>query len=376
MILKRTALAPWLLILTLWAPAAPAFADWAEWTRFQHDFVQGDGRVVDVTFEGKSTSEGQAYGLFFALVANQRPLFDTILSWTSANLAEARLGDELPGWYWGHRDDGSWGIKDQNPAADADLWIAYTLMEAARLWKAPAYEQLGRKILAQIAAREVVDAGAAGTLVLPAPVGFKLDGDRYRLVTSYYPPFIFKYLATYDPAGPWAKAWSSYLPLAEQACAHGVAPDIFTISAAGLVIPDADQTPVGSYDAIRVYLWAGMAGADGAALLHKLAPFAALTRGLGNPPEKANPVTGLALSSNYSPIGYSGAMLPFLRALNDQDTLDAQRRRLKLAALRSKLGLGGQANYYDQSLILFGQGWDEGHYRFDATGRVQPDWAH
>lgn len=371
----RAWLLPGLLSALMYGFAMPAKADWGDWTQFQHDFIQADGRVVDVTFEGKSTSEGQAYGLFFALVANQRPQFDTILKWTSANLAGSSLGERLPGWYWGRRDDGSWGLKDQNPASDADLWIAYTLLEAGRLWNTPAYDRLGHKLLEKIAASEVTDAGAAGTLLLPAPVGFKLDGNRYRLVTSYYPPFIFKYLATVDPAGPWARIWSSYLPLAEQACRHGVAPDIFVVGSSGMVSPDSEQPSVGSYDAIRVYLWAAMSGAEGVPLLRRLAPYAALTKQLGNPPEKVDPSTGKVLASEYSPLGYSGALLPFLRILNDEDTLDSQRRRLKLARLRAKLGLGARPNYYDQALILFGQGWDDGRYRFDSSGKLQPQWG-
>jgi endo-1,4-beta-D-glucanase Y len=362
------------LLLLLCCAAAPVRADWDAWSQFQHDFVQADGRVIDVTFEGKSTSEGQAYGLFFALVANQRAQFDTILKWTSANLAGNGLGERLPGWYWGKRDDGSWGIKDQNPASDADLWIAYTLLEAGRLWQAPAYDRLGRKLLALIAAQEVVDAGSAGTLLLPAPVGFKLSGDRYRLVTSYSPPFIFRYLAGADPGGPWAKAWNSFLPLALQACAQGVAPDAFVVNGSGKVLPDSEQKPVGSYDAIRVYTWTAMAGADGAELLRKLAPYAALIQQQGNPPEKVDPLTGKPLPSEYSPLGYSGALLPYLKVLGQDDLLDAQRRRLTLARMRAKLGLGARTNYYDSALILFGQGWDEGRFRFDATGRLQPQW--
>src|SRR5690242_9365011 len=92
---------------------------WGDWDRFAERFVQADGRVIDITFEGKTTSEGQSYGLFFALVANRRDQFDTLLKWTSDNLADGELDKTLPGWLWGKRDDGSWGIKDKNAASDA-----------------------------------------------------------------------------------------------------------------------------------------------------------------------------------------------------------------------------------------------------------------
>ena len=92
---------------------ANASSDWPEWNDFVGRFVQADGRVIDLTFERKSTSEGQSYALFFALVANQRAQFDTLLKWTSDNLAAGQLGDKLPAWLWGLRDDGSWGVKDR-----------------------------------------------------------------------------------------------------------------------------------------------------------------------------------------------------------------------------------------------------------------------
>ncbi|MNP57650.1 Endoglucanase precursor [compost metagenome] len=30
--------------------------------------------------------------------------------------------------------------------------------------------------------------------------------------------------------------------------------------------------------------------------------------------------------------------------------------------------------YYNQSLTLFGQGWDQQRYRFDKNGRLVPNW--
>ena len=79
---------------------ANASSDWPLWDDFDARFVEPNGSVVDVTFGGKTTSEGQSYGLFFALVANQRQHFDSILKWTSDNLANGQLGDRLPAWLW------------------------------------------------------------------------------------------------------------------------------------------------------------------------------------------------------------------------------------------------------------------------------------
>jgi endo-1,4-beta-D-glucanase Y len=332
--------------------------------------VQADGRVIDLTFERKSTSEGQSYALFFALVAGQRAQFDTLLKWTSDNLAAGRLGDRLPAWLWGQRADGSWGVKDENSAADADLWIAYTLLEAGRLWSAPSYTETGRKLLRLISRDETADAGSAGRVLLPGAIGFKLDKGRFRINPSYLPGFMFRYLAATDPAGPWRSVWDGYVRMAPEVFVAGVAPDLFVVDSAGRIMADTERAPSGSYDAIRVYLWAGMSGQNGGEMIGMLSPFASLVRKLGTPPERVNPLTGAATKADYSPLGFSGAVLPFLSALDEEATLERQRDRLHAAALRAKLG--ESTNYYDQVLTLFGMGWLDGWYRFDDGGRLQP----
>lgn len=351
---------------------AGASSDWPEWNDFVGRFVQADGRVIDITFDQKSTSEGQSYGLFFALVANQRARFDTILKWTSDNLAAGQLGDKLPAWLWGLRADGSWGVKDENSASDADLWIAYSLLEAARLWNAPGYAVTGRRLLGQIRRHEIVRAGSAGSVLLPGAVGFTLDQGRFWLNPSYLPDFMFRYLAMTDPEGPWQSVWDSYMRMAPKIFSAGVAPDMFVVDANGSVMPDTQREPSGSYDAIRVYLWAGMSGRSSAEMIKMLSAYADLIRKLGAPPEKVNPLTAVAIKSDYSPIGYSGAVLPFLSALGDKPTLQKQLDRVRAALLRAKQG--EPSNYYDQALILFGKGWLDGQYRFDDQGRLQPKW--
>lgn len=346
---------------------------WADWERFASRFIQADGRVIDLTFDQKSTSEGQSYGLFFALVANDRARFDRILSWTSDNLAEGRLGEQLPAWLWGQREDGSWGVKDSNAAADADLWLAYALLEAGRLWHAPGYAATGRRLLARIEEAEIVRAGAAGALLLPGPVGFALSNERFRVNPSYLPGFMFRYLAAADPHGPWQAVWDDYLRLAPRIFPAGVAPDLFVVDTRAVVTPDTERAPSGSYDAIRVYLWAGMSGRDGAQLVQRLAPFAVLIRSLGAPPETVDPLTGKATKTDYSPTGYSGAVLPFLSALGDREALEAQSQRLRMAAVKARLGVA--TNYYDEALILFGKGWLDRQYAFDEQGYLQPAWA-
>ncbi len=366
------------IIMMLAASSACAFADsssgWPEWDSFVGRFVQADGRVIDLTFGQKSTSEGQSYGLFFALVANQRSQFDTILKWTSDNLAAGQLGNRLPAWLWGLRNDGSWGVKDENSASDADLWLAYTLLEAARLWHAPGYAITGRKLLDQIRLHEIAQAGSVGPVLLPGAIGFVLDHGRFRINPSYLPGFMFRYLSIYDPKGPWQSLWNNYMHMVPRIFSAGVAPDLFVVDSDGKVMPDTEREPSGSYDAIRVYLWAGMSGRSSLGIVRILSPYATLIRTLGSPPEKVNPATGVAIKSAYSPIGFSGAALPFLSALGDKSTLEKQLDRVRAALLLAKQG--EPTNYYDQALILFGKGWLDGKFYFDDAGRLHPNWAH
>ncbi|HEY1051612.1 MAG TPA: cellulose synthase complex periplasmic endoglucanase BcsZ [Prosthecobacter sp.] len=361
-----------LILCTACGSAGSSTQDWADWSAFTGRFLQEDGRIVDLTFEQKSTSEGQSYGLFLALVANDRKSFESILRWSSLNLAHAELGKRLPAWHWGKKEDGSWGIKDPNPASDADLFFAYALLEAARLWKEPSYEQLGRRILKLVAETEIAQAGEGGTQLLPGPMGFDLGEGRYRIDPSYLPNFMFRYLATVDPKGPWLAAWNGYVQTWPTIFAKGIAPNLYVVDQVGRVWPDSVTTHVGSYDAIRVYLWAGMSGADGARMLHQLKPFAELIRQRGTPPEKVDPLTGRVLSGDWSPLGFSGAVLPYLKALGEQELLAQQLRVLRVG--RAKAKLAGNANYYDEVLILFGLGWLEGRYRFDEQGRLLPQW--
>lgn len=351
---------------------------WQAWEAYRNGFVQVDGRVIDRTAGGRTTSEGQAYTLFFALVANDRPVFDRVLRWTAANLCEGRLESRLPAWLWGEREDGSWGVKDANPASDADLWIAYTLLEAARLWQQPDYARKAMALLAMIRSQELVEVPGLGMMLLPAPQGFQLEEGRWRFNPSYLPEFQFRYLAAADPYGPWKAAWSNHLLQMQRLPLRGIAPDWYQTDASGRPLLDPISGGRGSYDAIRVYLWAGIsAEASGerraAPLLRLLTPYAALLRQRGQPPEFVDVATGTA--SGGAPIGYSAAVLPFL-AVVDEDTVATQRTRLKNSRRESGSGnLGKPPHYYDQVLALFGEGWAEKRYRIDTQGQVIPRWS-
>ncbi|MBZ0091345.1 MAG: hypothetical protein K8F27_03875, partial [Sulfuricellaceae bacterium] len=128
---------------------------------------------------------------------------------------------------------------------------------------------------------------------------------------------------------------------------------------------------VGSFNAIRVYLWAGMLADDDPVrpvLLKTFAPMSQYVAAQGIPPLQTKTREGTAIGSG--PASFSAALLPFLAAAKLSDTLHQQRLRVEV-----KAPLDRTDNYYDQVLTLFGLGWIEGRYRFARDGALIPNWT-
>ncbi len=140
---------------------------WTLWNSYSASFIDMQGRVIDPLGAGRTTSEGEAYAMFFALASDDRATFDRLLKWTQDNLASGDLQTHLPAWLWGRNPDGEWKTIDPNSASDADVWMAYSLIEAGRLWKSPDYNRLGRQMMVLIAKNEVADLPGFGPMLLP-----------------------------------------------------------------------------------------------------------------------------------------------------------------------------------------------------------------
>src|SRR5580698_7610733 len=81
---------------------------WPLWQAYTQHYLDDQGRVIDRSAGDRTTSEGQAYAMFFALVDNDQPHFDKLLKWTEANLAGGDLTARLPAWDWGKTKSGEW----------------------------------------------------------------------------------------------------------------------------------------------------------------------------------------------------------------------------------------------------------------------------
>jgi endoglucanase len=353
-------------------PAAGALAEtcpsWLAWEGFRSRFVNDGGRVIDPsTPSGQTTSEGQAYGLFFALVAGDRRGFDRILHWTEDNLAGGDLTARLPAWQWGKRNDGSWGVIDSNPASDADLWIAYTLGEAGSLWKEPKYAAMGRLIAERALREETTDIPGLGRTLLPGPSGFQPKPGLYRLNPSYMPIQLMRRFASLYPQKEWKQLVTTSIDTLVRSAPLGFAPDWILFKANGGFQPDTDSKAMGGFNAIRTYLWSGMLAENDPArkvLLKTYAPAARYVVQNGVPPLAVDTRTGK--TDGAGPTGFSAAVAPLLTAMNMREA--AQQQRLRIDA---KAPLSRDDNYYEQVLVLFDIGWKNGRYRFARDGALQ-----
>lgn len=353
------------ILLLASSPDIVYCSDWKQWDTFQETFMSDDGRIVDLNSPKMiTTSEGQAYSLFFALVAGDRENFEKILSWTDNNLADGNLDKRLPAWLWGKSDKGKWQVLDDNAASDVDIWLAYTLLEAGRLWKQPEYTTLGKKLSELILEHEIASIPGLGKTLLPAPFGFELAENLWRLNPSYSPLQILVYLAGID------KRWNEVIQtsdrLIRESAPLGFSPDWVEYQTGQGFVGDSKTNKTGSYNAIRVYLWAGMLSEDDTyrpMLLKQLSPMKRFIEERGFVPEKVNTEDGS--TENRGPVGFTAAVLPFLKASKSSKGLISQ-----LSLLIEKPLSSSPDSYYTQVLGLFGLGWYQNKYCFASNGQL------
>ncbi|MFC7690590.1 glycosyl hydrolase family 8 [Paeniroseomonas aquatica] len=242
------------------APAAAASTtdlDRQEWQAFQARFMAPEGRVVDTGNAGVSHSEGQGWGLLFALRADDRPGFERLLGWTRRALRRPR--DELHAWRY--RPDAAMPVDDLNNATDGDLCIAWALLDAGERWGVPDYSALGGAIGRDIL-RLLVRRAGAYSILLPGARGF----DRFESTTinpSYYVFPAFAALARAVPDPAWVRMAADGLMLLRSSRfgRWGLPPDWVVVSKANgaLSLPQR-WPPRFSYDAVRVPLYLAWAG--------------------------------------------------------------------------------------------------------------------
>lgn len=322
---------------------------------FNDKYVSKDGRVIDLSDSRKiTTSEGQSYALFFALVNQDKTNFDKILTWTVNNLAQGNLDQHLPAWLWGEDPNThEWKILDTNSASDADLWIAYTLLEAGRLWKNNQYKEQGLALLKQIETKEVRVVEGIGRLVMPGEVGF-VGEKSWKINPSYSPMQLMHYFSQYSSV--WSEIEPNTAKMLIQTANSGYSPDWATYTT------QWELDKKSSYDAIRVYMWIGMLNHADVYKKELTATFQNFEKQIqqaGQPPRQFNFIDK-TMDAEGS-IGFSAAALPFL----SDPTLQQQQYQ------RIVEQYDENDSYYNNVLILFGLGWYAGLYHFDVNGNLE-----
>lgn len=375
---------------------------WPLWNAYASHFIDAQGRVVDPQGGNRTTSEGQSYALFFALVNNDPARFDQVLKWTQTNLAQGDLATHLPAWLWGKSKEGDWKTLDANSASDSDAWIAYSLVEAGRLWNKPAYSNLGREMMGLIARQETAELPGFGMMLMPGPTALFNHKGTWTVNPSYVPLFIFERFSVIQPSGPWGAIAMNISRLLKQSSRHGFAMDwVDYIPSDGFYPapgPGSQPTPppsqkgvqkngqtndpqsaspaLGSYDAIRVYLWAGMLGEGQTRtdIIGSLSGMGSYLANHGAPPEKVSEL-GIPLAQD-GPVGFSAALLPYLRAFPNAEKAAAQQRIRMSAQMDPASGLYGKdPAYYDQNLVLFATGFLDDRFRFGLRGELKVEWT-
>jgi endoglucanase len=123
-----------------------------------------NGRVVRWDQGADTVSEGEGYAMLLSVAAGDRRRFDAAWSWTRAHLLQP---DGLLAWHWANG-----AITSSEPAADADVDVAYALELAATRLDEPADLASATTMAAAIGGNEAASTSNGPVLVAgPWPVG-------------------------------------------------------------------------------------------------------------------------------------------------------------------------------------------------------------
>ncbi|MGZ8272740.1 MAG: glycosyl hydrolase family 8 [Burkholderiaceae bacterium] len=159
----------------------------ALWDEFRRRFVTNDGRVLDD--DGSTHSEGLGTALLASVAAADHPRFERI--WSVAR--GLWRDDGLFSW----RVQGGGRVIDANNATDGDLYIAWALAGAARVFGSPDLANEARRIARAIRAHCIRET-RHGPVLVPGRFGFDRGG--YVVANPSY--WVFPALSSLDAVDP------------------------------------------------------------------------------------------------------------------------------------------------------------------------------
>lgn len=357
-----------IIALTLSSICAEASEPWKDWEQFKAVYLSPEGRVIDGSNpQLPTTSEGQSYALLFALIANDKDTFDLVLNWTENHLANNDLTANLPAWLWGlNKENQQYGILDSNSASDSDLWIAYALVEAGRLWGEYRYQSLGYLLAMRILHEEAVEVPNFGWMIVPGLKGFQVSEHSWRLNPSYLPIQIFRRFAGMYPHSPWQEIAQNSVKFLKHSAPQGFSPEWAILDDNNHVSAEQNDNKLGGYNAIRVYLWLGMLSNDDPDKPGLMAQFEPMLKAIGADGYVAEQYDIKTKAQiGYKPLGFRAAVLPFLASANNSSRVGEFLKELDARELSNQ-----PDHYYESVLILLGKGWAEHKYQFNKDGML------
>lgn len=261
----------------------------------------------------------------------------------------------------GQKDDEQWTLLDSNSALDSDLWIAWALLEAGRLWQQPQYTETGKALLARIVAEETVAVPGLGTMLLPGKVGFA-DDSGWRFNPSYLPPQLATYFVRFG--APWPALRDSNLRLLLETAPKGFTPDwVRYEKGKGWQLKTESRRSAAMTRFASTCGWA----CSMMAISRKRVCCNASRRWRRRPRSRGTPGESEYRHRQNQRPGASGLLRGNAAVLQDDEARSVQRQRVAD-------NYPGADAYYSAVLTLFGQGWDQHRFRFTASGELQPDW--
>lgn len=324
-----------LACLTLVACEAPPTSPLEEAWKSYHSRFYDNGRIVDTGNDNVSHSEGQGYGMLFALAANDKPRFERLWEWTQSRLQRT---DKLFSWRYRPCPAADRScIDDLNNATDGDILIAWALLKAADKWDAPHYRKHAMVIINAL--RETVILARHGeVLLLPGEHGFIYPNGDVQVNLSYWVfPALHAFAEVTNDAVWDDVAISGIALIAQSERQWQIVPDWLRVTGRGVSL-DEVVSPEFGFNACRIPLHLAWQGID-----RSLAkPFLSYWDG-GRAPATWNLETGNKASYPMS---------PGMIAVNAAVTALYQVAKSDQLAMSNALNLQDDMDYFSASLVM------------------------
>jgi endoglucanase len=304
------------------------------WNVFKKRFAD-HGRIIDTANQDISHSEGQGYGMLFAVFADDKKAFAQLWAWTRSLL---QRDDHLFRWKYSPCPTKNQAcIDDNNNATDGDILIAWALLEAAERWNMPEYRTQALSIVDSIESK-LIRHQFGYSLLLPGEYGFDDNASRLQINLSYW---VFPALIKFEQVTG-RPVWRALIDSGETLIAKAqfgrwkLTPDWVMISDDGFDFDGALSQEYG-YNACRVPIYLVLGDSESSQLLQPYLKFWS---------RPMVPATVNLENGTVATYGYSAGMQAIAKATKAKVN---QEESPKLPTINA------ETDYYSASLILLSQ---------------------